>query len=134
MLATLLASVALLGSAEPVCHGQDAPLPAAQQEQANVESHMTTRAEFGFRADEAYVRELIRRDMWEYDVGDFPATPRENRYLRLRDTIDLGRAGYRYLSRHPDLSGGLSVEDDWPRGAVSATAAHAPSAPCTRRG
>jgi hypothetical protein len=38
MLATLLASVALLGSAEPVCHGQFAPLTKAQQEQANVES------------------------------------------------------------------------------------------------
>jgi hypothetical protein len=62
------------------------------------------------------VRKLIRQGMWEYDVGYIPATPRENRYLRLRDRLRLGARAYRYLERRPHLSGGTSIEDDWPRG------------------
>ena len=115
MLATLLASVALLGSAEPICHGQFAPLTKEQQEQANVEDYARQRAEFGFRSDLEYVRELIRRGVWEYDVGYIPVTAEENTYLRLRGRLDLGREAYRYLSRRRDLGGGVSVEDDWPR-------------------
>ena len=115
MLATLLASVALLGSAEPVCHGQFAPLTKAQQEQANVDYYARQRAGFGFRSDPEYVRELIRRGVWEYDVGYIPVTPEENTYLRLRDKLELGRAAYRYLSSRRDLSGGGTIEDDWPR-------------------
>src|SRR5918999_5526881 len=117
-LAALLSSLALVGAppADPICHGQLAPWTKAEQEQADIEHYMVTRAEFGFRSDRAYVLDLIRRDMWEYDVGDFPATPAENRYLRLRDTISLGARAARYLRRRPGLSGGVSVEDDWPRG------------------
>ena len=76
---------------------------------------MAQRAEFGFRADEAYVRELIRRGVWEYDVGYIPVTPEENEYLRLRDKLDLGAKARRYLKRRRDLSGGVSIRDDWPR-------------------
>lgn len=77
---------------------------------------MAARAQFGFRADKAYVRMLIRKDMWESDVGWIPVTPREDAYLRLRDRLRLGARAYRYLRRHRDLSGGISIEDDWPRG------------------
>ena len=45
----------------------------------------------------------------------FPVTPCENRYLRLRDRLRLGPRVDRYLRRHPGLSGGVSIEDDWPR-------------------
>ena len=82
---------------------------------SRIEQYMADRREFGFRADRAYVRKLVRRGMWEYDVGYMPATPRENRYLRLRDRLRLGPHVERYLRRHPHLSGGVSVEDDWPR-------------------
>jgi hypothetical protein len=81
-----------------------------------LESHMAARARFGFRADKAYVRMLIRKDMWESDVGWIPVTPREDAYLRLRDRLRLGARANRYLRRHRELSGGISIEDDWPRG------------------
>jgi hypothetical protein len=77
---------------------------------------MRQRAEFGFRADEAYVRELIERGVWEYDVGYIPVTPAENTYLRLRDKLTLGAKAERYLRRRRNLSGGVSIMDDWPRG------------------
>ena len=76
---------------------------------------MAQRKTFGFRSDKAYVKKLIRRGVWEYDVGYIPVTPRENRYLRLRDRLELGPAVRRYMRRHPGLSGGVSVEDNWPR-------------------
>jgi hypothetical protein len=113
--ATLLAALALAGADEPVCHGQLAPPTKAEQEQAALEEYASTRAEFGFRSDIPYIQELIRRDMWEYDVGYIPATPAENRYLRLRDRLELGAKAWRYLRRRPNLSGGISVQDDWPR-------------------
>ena len=77
---------------------------------------MAQRRTFGFRSDKAYVKRLVRRGVWEYDVGYIPVTPRENRYLRLRNRLRLGSRVDRYLRAHPDLSGGVSVEDDWPRG------------------
>jgi hypothetical protein len=113
---SLLAFAAPAAAAdEPICHGQFAPLTPAEQEQAEIEDYMRQRAEFGFRADEAYVRELIRRGVWEYDVGYIPVTPEENAYLRLRDKLDLGAKARRYLKRRRDLSGGVSIRDDWPR-------------------
>ena len=84
--------------------------------QPALERYMTARAQFGFRADKAYVRMLIRKDMWESDVGWIPVTPREHAYLRLRDRLRLGARADRYLRRHRDLSGGISIQDDWPRG------------------
>ena len=115
---TLLAGLILATPAsaiEPICHGELAPKTAAEEEQALIEGYMAQRAEFGFRSDEAYVRELIRRGVWEYDVGYIPVTPEENEYLRLRDKLDLGRKAQRYLNRRKDLFAGLSIEDDWPR-------------------
>ena len=76
---------------------------------------MDARRKFGFRSDKAYVRKLIRRGMWESDFGFIPVTPAEDRYLQLRDRLELGPRVDRYLRRHPRLSGGVSVEDDWPR-------------------
>ena len=101
-----------------LCIGQSVPKPPpteAEKEQANLESWAGTRAEFGFRADIPYVKKLVERGVWEYDVGDIPVTPAENRYLRLRDRLELGPRAARYLRAHRDIDGGVSVEDDWPR-------------------
>ena len=101
-----------------LCIGQSVPKPPpteAEKEQANLQYWASTRAEFGFRADLAYVKELVKEGVWEYDVGDIPVTPAENRYLRLRDRLELGPRAGRYLRAHRDIDGGLSVEDDWPR-------------------
>ena len=103
---------------EKVCRGQHAPKPPptpAEKEQAELEHYAASRAEFGFRHDLPYVKELIRRGVWEYDVSYFPVTPAENRYLRLRDRLDLGSKARRYLRRHREDAGSISVEDDWPR-------------------
>lgn len=107
--AALLTALAVATPASaPVCAPLPEPTPA-------IERYMAQRAMFGFRHDRAYVRELIRRGVWEYDVGYIPVTPAENRYLRLRDKLQLGPRVSRYLRRHSGLSAGLSVEDDWPR-------------------
>ena len=103
---------------EKVCHGQHAPKPPltpAQKEQADLEHYAEERAGFGFRHDLPYVKELIRRGVWEYDVSYFPVTPAENRYLKLRDRLDLGSKGRRYLREHREDAGSVSIEDDWPR-------------------
>jgi hypothetical protein len=112
MLASALAaSLALTGGAqepEPFCP-QPTPPPRSR-----IERYMQQRRQFGFRSDRAYVRKLIRRGQWEHD-GYMPATPRENRYLRLRARLRLGAHADRYLDRRPNLSGGVSIEDAWPR-------------------
>ncbi len=119
LLALLLLTAASPAAAqEKVCRGQNAPKPPptpAQKEQDELESYAAQRAEFGFRHDLPYVKELIRRGVWEYDVGQIPVTPRENRYLRLRDKIEIGTRGDRYLREHREDVGTISVEDDWPR-------------------
>ena len=115
-MADAIASAALLtgGAQEPE---RFCPQPQPQVErQSRIEQFMEDRRRFGFRSDRAYVRKLVRRGMWEYDVGYMPATPRENRYLRLRDRLELGERAQRYLARRPNLSGGTSIEYDWPRG------------------
>jgi hypothetical protein len=91
------------------------PMPAPPR-MSRIERYMEIRRGFGFRSDEPYVRRLIRRGVWEHDVGYIPVTPRENRYLRLRDRLQLGSAASRYLRRRADLSGGVSIEDGWPKG------------------
>ncbi|RKQ90960.1 hypothetical protein C8N24_0776 [Solirubrobacter pauli] len=104
--------------AQHVCVGQSLPKPPpteAEKEQSNLENWAAQRAEFGFRADIPYVKELVRRGVWEYDVGYIPVTPAENRYLRLRDRLELGPRAERYLRAHRDVDAGVSVEDDWPR-------------------
>jgi hypothetical protein len=83
---------------------------------SRVAGYQAARRSFGFRSDKPYVRELIARGVWAYDFGYMPVTPRENRYLRLRARLKLGAAASRYLRGRPNISGGVSVEDDWPRG------------------
>ena len=111
----LFASLALFGGGQEVERFCPQPQPPPQRT-TRIEGYMEDRRRFGFRSDKAYVRKLVRRGMWEYDVGYMPATPRENRYLRLRDRLTLGPRAQRYLRRRPHLSGGVSIEDDWPRG------------------
>jgi hypothetical protein len=110
VLAPLLASLALFGG-EPVCHGQiREPRPTSVVEQA-----IGYRGIFGFRRDRAYVRRVQRTG--RSDETGVAFTPREWRYLRMRSRIENSGWGVdRYLRRHPDLSGGTSIEDDWPRG------------------
>jgi hypothetical protein len=118
----LLALVFLTVAAAPaqarqnLCIGQGrtAPPTAAEKEQSDLERWAQQRAEFGFRHDIAYVKELVKRGVWEYDVGYIPVTPAENRYLKLRDELDLGARAWRYLEAHKDIDGGVSVEDNWP--------------------
>jgi hypothetical protein len=83
---------------QKLCTGQGktAPPTAAEKEQADLEYYAQRRAELGFRHDIAYIKELIARGVWEYDVGDIPGTPAENRYLRLRDKLNLGPRASRY--------------------------------------
>lgn len=117
-LLTLLCWLACSGVAaaqEPVCRGQLAPPTAEQLEAANLQYWIDQRKSMGFRHDAAYVRELAKEGLFEYDVGDFPVTRRENEYLKLRDRLTLGAKGNRYLREHRDVDGGVSVEDDWPR-------------------
>ena len=114
----LLAAAAPAAAQEKVCQRQNVPKPPptpAEKEQAELQHYAEQRAEFGFRHDLPYVKELIRRGVWEYDVGYIPVTPAENRYLRLRDRLELGTKGDRYLKEHREDFGTLSVEDDWPR-------------------
>ncbi|MDA0183454.1 hypothetical protein OJ997_24305 [Solirubrobacter phytolaccae] len=102
----------------PVCRGQNAPPPPISEEQRELEqlkSWAASRAEFGFRHDLEYVRKLYEQGTWEYDVSYFPATDRENEYLKLRDRLTLGAKGDRYVREHREVYGGLSVEDGWPR-------------------
>jgi hypothetical protein len=103
---------------ERVCHGQLAPPPPptkAEQELAQLKDFARQRAQFGFRHDLPYVRELVARGVREYDVGYIPVTPRENRYLKLRDELELGAKAERYLREHRDVDGGVNIRDAWPR-------------------
>src|SRR5688500_14809133 len=88
---------------EPFCPQPEPP------RQSRIERYMADRARLGFRADRAYVRKLVRKDTWESDVGWIPVTPREDAYLQLRDRLRLGAKTDRYLRRHRDLSGGISI-------------------------
>src|SRR3954453_14437522 len=126
--ASLVASLALVAVAatparaqtlppQNLCVGQSIPKPpptAAEKEQADLENWARQRAEFGFRADIPYVKELVKKGGWEYGVGYIPVPPAENRYLKLRDELQLGPRAERYLRAHRDIDGGLSVEDNWP--------------------
>jgi hypothetical protein len=93
----------------PVCHGQLAP-------PTPVEQAMAYRRQFGLPSGRAYVRRVQRSGARRDDQG-FAFTPREWRYWRQRSRVELSdkRAVERYLARRPGLSGGLSIEDDWPR-------------------
>jgi hypothetical protein len=107
----LIASLALFGGAQEPARFCPQPLPPRQ---TRIERYQEDRRRFGFRSDKAYVRKLVRRGMWDSDRS-MPATPRENRYLRLRARLTLGARAHRYLERRPRLDGGVSIEDGWPR-------------------
>jgi hypothetical protein len=110
--ALVTAAVALAGGAP--AEARMCPIPTPRRP-TRIERYQRQRRTFGFRADRAYVRKLIRRGAYEYDTGYIPVTPRENRYLRLRDKLELGDRARRYLHARKDLSGGVSIEDGWPR-------------------
>ncbi len=97
---------ALLG---PVCHGQLAP-------PTPVERAMSYRRQFGLPSARSHVRRVQRSGARRDDQG-FAFTRREWRYWNQRSRVELSdtRAVDRYLARRPGLSGGLSIEDDWPR-------------------
>ncbi|HEY6890207.1 MAG TPA: hypothetical protein VI300_20555 [Solirubrobacter sp.] len=103
---------------ERICHGQLAPPPPLTQEEqdlARLKEFARQRAQFGFRHDIPFVRELVARGVREYDVGYIPVTPRENRYLKRRDELELGAKAERYLREHRDVDGGVNIRDAWPR-------------------
>jgi hypothetical protein len=107
--ALLTAVIALAPSgqaAEPFCR------PPHQE--TRMEAYQRIRRRYGFRADVAYIRKLIRRGVKTEDIEIFPVTRREKRYVELRDRIDLTDRASRYLHRRPELSGGISIEDAWP--------------------
>jgi hypothetical protein len=115
MLAELVAAGAVLAGGAQADQRFCRPAPAVPRP-SRIQEYQAARRSFGFRSDKPYVRKLIARGVRAYDLGGFPVTAREKRYLRLRDRLELGRAASRYLRRRPNLSGGISVEDDWPRG------------------
>ena len=109
-------------AAQRLCHGQFAkpelPTTRAQDE---LRGYARTRAQYGFRRDIAYIQRLIARRQWASwldgpgpPLAAFPATPTEERYVKLRHRLELGAAGQRYLTRHAGVSGGHSIEDGWP--------------------
>ena len=121
-----LLTVAVLALAAPaqaqerLC--QPPPVPpraptATEKEQAELELHAARRDEFGLRHDLPYVKALLKRDVWwEYDrTESIPVTRREIRYLELRNRLWLSDAAARHLARQPDLDGGTSLEDAWPK-------------------
>ena len=116
MLGTLLAAAIALSptaqATEPFCR----PVPP-EPPRTRIQDYQELRELYGLRTDAAYIRRLIRRGTFTkqtVDMDRFPATPREQRYIALRDHLDLGARAYRYLGRRPDLDGGTSIEDAFP--------------------
>lgn len=113
LLAGLVASPA--DAQERECHGQlGPPVPPRGAERVRLDGFVAHRRIFGFRTDLGYVRSLVRSDgLWD-DFLDIPITRSEQRYIRLRDRVDLGPDAERYLRERPDIYGGRSIEDGWP--------------------
>jgi hypothetical protein len=105
----VLAPVVLAALFAPVCHGQLVP-------PTPVEQAMEFRRKFGLPSGRAHVRRVQRSGARRDDQG-FAFTRREWRYWNQRYRVEFSdkRAVERYLARRPGLSGGLSIEDDWPR-------------------
>lgn len=108
-IATLLALSPTAQAQEPQCRVQRV------HRSTIVEDYQAIRRAYGFRSDEPYVRRLMRRGLFMRDVQRFPVTPREKRYVEIRDRLELGPRAERYLRRRPSLDGGISIEDAWPR-------------------
>jgi hypothetical protein len=111
---SVLALLALL-AAPPAfaneCNGQLSPAERALREAVN------ERHQLGFRSDQAYVQRLLGSGAptVEADGAIFPVTAREKRYVLLRERLDLGAKGRRYLARRPAIDAGWSIVDAWPR-------------------
>lgn len=107
----VLAAPAPAVAQEKVCN---VPTPEAAAERT-LQDYIRVRERAGFRADRAYVQSLLQRGLRRTEVGELPATPREARYLALRERLELGAAGQRYLRRHPGSTAWWTVRDNWPR-------------------
>jgi hypothetical protein len=105
----VLAPLVLAALLAPVCHGQLVP-------PTPVEQAMAYRRLFGLPSQRAYVRRVQRSDARRDDQG-FAFTRREWRYWRKRERIqDSASRVDGYVDRRPGLEGGVSIEDDWPKG------------------
>lgn len=110
VIATMLALSPAAQAPEPFCR------PQPPYRETRMEAYQRIRGRYGFRTDRAYIRRLIRRgSVFTVDVERFPMTRRERRYVELRDRLIIGQRVYRYLRRRPNLDGGISIEDAWPR-------------------
>src|SRR5215207_10614155 len=111
----------LLGAAialSPGAHAAQEPMCRVVPEPrlTRMQAYQRIRRRYGFRAGPAHIRSLIRRGLvFRVDVERFPMTRRERRYVLLRDRLELGPRADRYLRRRPDIDGGISIEDAWPR-------------------
>ena len=118
MLGALLGAVIALSpgaqaAQEPFCR----PAPP-EPPRTRIQEYQEIRELYGLRTDPAYIRKLIRRGTFTkrtVDMDPFPATPREQSYILLRDGLDLGNRAHRYLRRRPGIDGGTSIEDAFPR-------------------
>ena len=110
-----LAIGAPAGAQAKVCHGQHPWQPSPPQEDIELRAYAELRKRFGFRHDTPYIKHLIRLGLWYSGELGLPVTKAEDRYLQLRERLDLGDAARRYLRRHADVDGGVSIADDWPR-------------------
>lgn len=115
VLATLVVLGAPSGTGAQAVPGRMCVRLPPEEKHRPMDRYVESRKAMGFRADEAYIRKLVRRGLWHYGHW-FPVTPREKEYLRVRDRLDIGDAARRYLRRHKDLDGGRTIQDDWPRG------------------
>jgi hypothetical protein len=105
----VLAPLVLAALFAPVCHGQLVP-------PTPVEQAMAYRRQFGLPSGRAHVRR-VQRSGAQRDEQGFAFTRREWRYWDKRALIqDTASRVDGYVDRRPGLEGGMSIEDDWPKG------------------
>lgn len=121
VLAAIAAALVLPGSA--AAQGLYAPpcrfVSQAEQHEQALRDVVRARKDFTFPASLALVERLDRDPAARRRGGGFfPMRPAEAAYLRdrVRAERDAGRIGRRLRDSEP-LSGGISIEDDYPRGA-----------------
>src|SRR5207244_3164125 len=86
-----------------------------------IDGAISARTQSGLPHGRAYVERLDRdraANKRGYATLDFPMTAREARYFEDRSRVEqeANRVG-QFVDRSPRLSGGISIEDDYPRGA-----------------
>lgn len=117
-LAALAAALSAAPAADAVCRY----VPPRSATEERIDAAILGRRALGFPSGRALVRRLDRDEAAgerSFDAFiDFPVTVRETRYLRDRTRVE-GEAGDigRIAERIRGLSGGVSIEDDYPRGA-----------------